>query len=92
MSTIRTPFNFLPLIFCVVILSGTVVAQTTAFTYQGSLSEAGNPVTGTRFFRFTLFDENGAAIPGATVDQTLTVTNGVFNTSLDFGANVFPGA
>src|SRR6478672_9782340 len=69
-----------------------VFAQTTAFSYQGRLTEMGAPVTGTRFFRFTLFDENGAAIPGAVVQQTLTVTAGVFNTSLDFGANAFPGA
>ena len=73
-------------------MSGAAFAQTTAFSYQGRLSEAGSPVTGTRFFRFTLFDENGAAIPRATVDQTLTVTNGVFNASLDFGAAAFSGA
>lgn len=74
------------------VLSAAVFAQTTAFSYQGRLSEAGSSVTGSRYFRFTLFDENGAAIPGATVDQTLTVTNGIFNTSLDFGAAAFPGA
>jgi hypothetical protein len=68
------------------------IGQTTAFNYQGRLSEAGATVTGTRFFRFTLFDENGAAIAGATVEQTVAVTNGVFNTSLDFGAGAFPGA
>ena len=81
-------FSFLLL----VVLSAAALAQTTEFSYQGRLSEAGSPATGTRFFRFTLFDENGAAIPGATVDQTLTVTSGVFNTTLDFGAGVFPGA
>jgi len=69
-----------------------VFAQTTVFSYQGRLTELGSPVTGTRFFRFTLFDENGAAMPGAVIQQTLTVTAGVFNTSLDFGANAFPGA
>jgi len=67
-------------------------AQTTAFSYQGRLTEAGLPVTGVRLFQFTLFDENGAAIPGAVVNQSLTVTNGVFNTNLDFGATAFPGA
>lgn len=82
---------FFLLLFAIV-LSGAAQAQTTAFSYQGRLLEAGNPVTGTRFFRFTLFDENGAAIAGATVEQTLTVSNGVFNTSLDFGAGSFPGA
>lgn len=71
-------------LLCIVSTSNTVFAQTTAFSYQGRLSEAGSPVTGTRFFRFTLFDTGGAAIPGAAVEQTLTATNGVFNTSLDF--------
>ena len=85
---IRILFIFI----CAVSMSNAAFAQTTAFSYQGRLSESGSPVTGSRFFRFTLFDENGAAIPGATVDQTLTVTNGVFNAQLDFGAAAFPGA
>jgi hypothetical protein len=59
---------------------------------EGRLVESGSPVTGIRYFRFTLFDENGAAIPGATVEQALMVTQGVFSTSLDFGADAFPGA
>ena len=77
-----------------VLMFGTLnaFAQTTAFSYQGRLSEAGAPVTGNRLFQFTLFDENGAVIPGAVINQTLTVTNGVFNTNLDFGAAAFPGA
>lgn len=70
----------------------TAFAQTTAFSYQGRLSKAGNAVTGTRFFRFALFNENGATTLGVVIDQTLTVTGGVFNTTLDFGAAAFPGA
>lgn len=77
---------------CVSILSVSAAAQTSAFSYQGRLSESGSPVTGTRLFRFTLFDETGAAIPGASVEQTVPVTNGVFNATLDFGAANFPGA
>lgn len=81
------------LILCILVSAAATFAQTTAFSYQGRLSETGSPpVTGTRFFRFTLFDENGAAIPGATVEQALMVTQGVFSTSLDFGAGAFPGA
>lgn len=38
-----------------------IYAQTTAFSYQGRLVEAGTPATGNRVFRFTLFDGNGAA-------------------------------
>ena len=66
-------------------------AQTSAFSYQGRLSELGAPVTGTRYFRFTLFDENGVPVPGTLTQQTLMVTAGVFNTSLDFGPAGFPG-
>jgi hypothetical protein len=81
------------LILCILVSTAATFAQTTAFSYQGRLSETGSPpVTGTRFFRFTLFDENGAAISDATVEQALMVTQGVFSTSLDFGAGAFPGA
>lgn len=82
---------FIVLILTVLAIN-TVFAQTTAFNYQGRLSESDSPVTGTRLFQFTLFDENGAAIPGAVISQTLTVTNGVFNANLDFGAANFPSA
>lgn len=78
---------FLILLLSFVAFGGAASAQTTAFSYQGRLTEAGSAANGARFFRFTLFEENGAAI--ASVEQTLTVTNGVFNTSLDFGANAF---
>jgi hypothetical protein len=80
---------FLFLFLSFVVSSAAASAQTTAFSYQGRLTEPSGAVTGTRYFRFILFDENSAAIPGATVEQTLTVTNGVFNTSLDFGAGAF---
>src|SRR5690349_21839883 len=92
MLTFRKGREFLIFILCLVIFGGTVFAQATAFSYQGRLTESGSPVSGTRYFRFTLYDESGAAIPGASVEQTLTVTNGVFNTSIDFGAAAFPGA
>lgn len=80
------------LILYLALAGASVFAQTTAFSYQGRLNEAGSPVTGTRYFRFTLYDENGAAIPGASVEQTLTVTNGVFNAAINFGAATLPGA
>jgi hypothetical protein len=71
-------------------LAGSAAAQTTVFSYQGRLTESGSTVNGPRFFRFVLYDENNVNI-GAPVEQTLTVTNSVFNTTLDFG-DVFPGA
>ena len=79
---------FAVLLAAVLSISG----QSTAFSYQGQLSELGVKVTGTRIFRFTLFDENGVAIPGAMVEQNLPVNAGSFSTTLDFGSVVFPGA
>ena len=65
----------------------------TAFTYQGRLSDAGNPGSGTYDLQLVLLD---AAAGGSQVGPILTrddvqVTNGLFTVSLDFGP-VFGGA
>ncbi len=77
------------LILSLVACSGAVSGQVEEFSYQGRLTEMGNPVTGTRFFRFTLFDETGAAIPGAVSEQTLQVNGGIFSATLNFGSLAF---
>ena len=64
----------------------------TDFTYQGSLVLGGNPVNGTADFQFKLF---GAPTGGSQIGSTqavsnLTVSNGGFTATLDFGA-VFNG-
>ncbi len=77
------------LILSLVACGGAVSGQTGEFSYQGRLTEMSNSVTGIRFFRFTLFDENGTAIPGAVSEQTLQVNSGIFSATLNFGAPVF---
>jgi hypothetical protein len=61
-------------------------AQGTAFTYQGKLTDSGNPATGNYDFQFSLFDAaSGGTQLGTT--QTLTnvaVSNGIFSVQLDF--------
>jgi hypothetical protein len=62
-------------------------AQSTAFTYQGRLDDAGAPANGLHDFRFRLFD---AASDGAQIGATLCLDNvsvvgGVFTAQLDFG-------
>src|SRR5688500_4912520 len=84
--------QFILMAFMLFIATASNFAQTSAFSYQGRLSELGSPVSGTRYFRFTLYDEGGVAVPGATVDQTLMVISGVFNTAFDFGPTAFPGS
>src|ERR1022692_2584255 len=71
----------------------TACAQGTAFTYQGRLNSSGSPVNGSYDLTFALFSvSSGAGQVGNTVTNTAAlVSNGLFTTTLDFGAN-FPGA
>jgi hypothetical protein len=64
------------------------LSQTTAFTYQGRLAEAGAPANGSNDLRFALFDAEtaGAQKGSAIVKEDVQVTNGNFTVILDFGA------
>ncbi|HEY0429404.1 MAG TPA: tail fiber domain-containing protein [Pyrinomonadaceae bacterium] len=68
--------------------------QSSAFNYQGRLNDAGAAASGTFQFQFKLYDAatGGAQISGTLSDVSVTVSNGIFSTSLDFGAAAFPGA
>lgn len=63
----------------------------TDFTYQGKLDLSGSPVNGTADFQFKLFGVlSGGAQIGSTVSvNNVTVTDGGFTVSLDFGATAF---
>jgi trimeric autotransporter adhesin len=85
------------LVVATILAAGAALASAqpvgTAFTYQGRLTDAGNPASGAYDLQLALFD---AAASGAQVGSTLTrddvvVTNGLFTVSLDFGA-VFAGS
>jgi len=71
--------------------------QTTAFTYQGYLEDAGAAANGLYDFRAELYNRATPGAPGdALVSSTLTltavpVTNGLFMLTLDFGASPFNG-
>ncbi len=65
----------------------------TAFTYQGRLMNGATPASGTYALIFRLYDAPTAGFQvGVDVRQTLTITNGLFTTQLDFGSSVFDGA
>jgi hypothetical protein len=74
--------------------AGAALSQTTTFSYQGKLSDNGNPANGTYDMQFELFDAaNAGAQIGATQKSASTaVANGTFIVQLDFGASSFPGA
>ncbi len=75
--------------------AGTAVAQLlgTAFTFQGSLRNAGQPAQGSHDFQFDLYAvaTDGAALTAPVSRPAVNVVDGVFTVSLDFGAQ-FVGA
>ncbi|MEP6484565.1 MAG: hypothetical protein ABJB01_08945 [Rudaea sp.] len=74
-------------------MAAPIVAQTTAFSYQGQLNAGGTFPTGQYQFTFTLFDSasGGAIVVGTLpIQQSVLVINGLFTTDLDFG-QVFNG-
>lgn len=67
----------------------------TAFTYQGRLTDNGNPASGTYDFEFKLYDgadpTTAMQIGAAVALEDVAVTNGLFTVSLDFGTSAFVG-
>jgi hypothetical protein len=72
----------------------TVGQQTTAFTYQGRLTDMGALPSGTYQMQFALFDAvSGGMQVGSTIENlNVSVLNGIFTVPLDFGAAAFDGA
>jgi hypothetical protein len=74
-------------------VSAGVVPISTAFAYQGSLNQQGEPAEGLYDFTFELYDAlSGGAQVGATEHRTgVSVAGGVFDTQIDFGYDAFAG-
>lgn len=70
-----------------------VIAQGTAFTYQGQLVSSGAPASGIYNLSFTLFTvpAGGSAAAGPVITNGVIVTNGLFTVTIDFGSGVFIG-
>ncbi len=84
---------FLISIINLLLLALPFAAQTTEFTYQGSLKNTGTAANGNFDFEFALFDAvSGGSQLGSTVAvNNVAVANGIFSVRLDFG-NQFTGA
>jgi len=80
----------------VALISTLALAQPTAFSYQGKLTDGGVPATGSYDLQFRLFDTStvGTGIQQGTavVMSAVAVDSGIFTVALDFGANVFDGS
>jgi len=68
-------------------------AQTSAFTYQGQLTDNGSPANGLYNFNFTVWDSatGGSPVSLGFALAAVPVTNGLFTVTLDFGPGVFDG-
>lgn len=68
-------------------LAGAAAAQPTAFTYQGRLSNGGQPAQGVHDFRFRLFEAptGGSQLGQAQCVDNVGVAEGLFAVQMDFG-------
>ncbi len=87
----RQSFSILLSIF---LFALSIAAQTTAFNYQGKLNDGGNAANGSFQMEFKLFDAlaGGNQIGATIANSSVSVAQGVFAVTLDFGANAFSGA
>jgi hypothetical protein len=76
--------------------AGNTVAAplSTAFTYQGRLTDGTNLANGSYDFLYLLFNTNsgGSVCAGPVTNTAIAVASGLFTTPVDFGADVFDGA
>jgi len=94
-TTIRNPIGGLALLSALVLIlqPNNLRAQGTAFTYQGRLDSGGAPYTGLVEMQFSLWDaaSGGSQLGSPFTIPSVSVSNGLFTVSLDFGAGAFSG-
>ena len=72
----------------------TLFAQSSAFTYQGRLTDNAAPANGVYDLQFALYGaaSGGTAVAGPLGTAAVPVSNGLFTAILDFGSAVFDGS
>src|SRR5437870_1197770 len=90
----RSAYCLLAAFVCAWLFATNAAAQTTAFTYQGRLTDGGTPANGNYDLQFALWDSasSGSQIGSTQTVNIVPVSSGIFAVTLDFGANAFPGA
>jgi hypothetical protein len=80
-------------VFAALFFTETLHGQGTSFTYQGQLNNGGSPANGSYRLIFTLFNTNtgGSVLAGPITNSAVTVSDGLFTTTLNFGGSVFNG-
>jgi len=83
------------LLIALLLMSATsvVLAQTAVFTFQGKLSDGGNPANSNYDLQFKLYDAlTGGAQIGVRTRTDVQVAGGNFTVQLDFAVGAFSGA
>ncbi|MBX3266915.1 MAG: tail fiber domain-containing protein [Acidobacteria bacterium] len=77
----------------VIVLSASAIAQTTAFSFQGKLSDGGIPANGSYDLQFRIYDSlaGGTQVGSSVGISGVIATGGIFSVELDFGAGAFDG-
>jgi hypothetical protein len=85
--------SFLLALFVSLTLPSPSAPLGTAFNYQGRLNDGDNPAQGIYDLRFTIYDAfaGDGLVAGPLTNSPVTVSNGLFTVTLDFGAGVFTG-
>ena len=87
----RKKFKFDSLALVFVLFVATAESQTTAFTYQGRLTDSSMAANGVYDFQFSLYDAVGNVLTPALSRPNVSVVNGVFTVELNFGSALFSG-
>jgi N-acetylneuraminic acid mutarotase len=87
LTLMKTMKGILTIVAVLMLVTASAHAQTTAFTYQGFLTDGGAPANGVHDFQFYLYREAvaGALVAGPVAVDDLGVTNGLFTALVDFG-------
>jgi hypothetical protein len=90
----RKDYSFYLSALFAVCLSVAISAQTSEFTYQGTLKDAAIPANGSYDLQFALFDSlsGGTQVRPSITRAATTVSGGAFTVRLDFDASAFTGA
>lgn len=81
------------LVTLVLCAAGKLSAQGTTFSYQGQLTDGGAPANGSYDLRFAVYDAvtNGNRVSLWRTNYAVSVSNGLFTTTLNFGSGIFTG-
>jgi hypothetical protein len=85
--------HFITVAAAILLIASSSLAQSTEFTYQGSLTSSGTAANGNFDLEFLLYDaiSGGTQIGPILARSGVAVSNGSFVVNLDFGSQ-FPGA